>query len=147
MFEAIRNLSVVKEDPAASPEEVLLAEERLRAAIASGREASEATRASRLYWWTAEYGLVGPLDAPRLYGAGLLSSIGEAVHCLGPTWSGCRSPARAPTSPTTSPGCSPGSSWRGTSITCSRCSTSCRDAVVRARRRPRPRRGAPRAAR
>jgi phenylalanine-4-hydroxylase len=84
VFEAIRNLSVVKEDPACSPDEVTLAEERLRAAAASVRYASEATRASRLYWWTAEYGLVGPLDAPRIYGAGLLSSIGEAAHCLGP---------------------------------------------------------------
>ncbi len=84
VFEAIRNLSVVKEDPAASPEEVALAEERLRAASASVRYVSESTRASRLYWWTAEYGLVGSLDDPKLYGAGLLSSIGEAVHCLGP---------------------------------------------------------------
>jgi phenylalanine-4-hydroxylase len=84
VFEAIRNLSVVKEDPASSAEEVALAEERLRAASASVRYASEATRASRLYWWTAEYGLVGSLREPRLYGAGLLSSIGEAIHCLGP---------------------------------------------------------------
>src|SRR5512140_1601198 len=50
VFEAIRNLSVVKEDPAASPEEVALAEERLRAAGASVRYVSESTRASRLYW-------------------------------------------------------------------------------------------------
>jgi phenylalanine-4-hydroxylase len=84
VFEAIRNLSVVKEDPASSAEEVGHAEERLRSASAGVRYASEATRASRLYWWTAEYGLVGSLDDPRLYGAGLLSSIGEAVHCLGP---------------------------------------------------------------
>jgi len=74
----------VKEDPAASPAEAAFAEERLVAAGASVREASEATLASRLYWWTAEYGLVGPLDAPLIYGAGLLSSAGEAVHCLGP---------------------------------------------------------------
>jgi phenylalanine-4-hydroxylase len=84
VFEAIRNLSVVKEDPSASHDEVTLAEERLEAASASVRYTSEATRASRLYWWTAEYGLVGRLDEPRLYGAGLLSSIGEAVHCLTP---------------------------------------------------------------
>jgi phenylalanine-4-hydroxylase len=83
IFETIRNLSVMKEDPAASPAEVHLAEERLAAAAASVREDSEASRASRLYWWTAEYGLCGPLDAPQIYGAGLLSSIGEAVHCLG----------------------------------------------------------------
>jgi phenylalanine-4-hydroxylase len=84
VFEAIRNLSVVKEDPASSEEEVAHAEERLRSASASVRYTSEATRASRLYWWTAEYGLVGSLRDPRLYGAGLLSSIGEALHCLGP---------------------------------------------------------------
>ncbi|HET8541198.1 MAG TPA: aromatic amino acid hydroxylase [Anaeromyxobacter sp.] len=84
VFEAIRTLSVVKEDPAADRDEVALAEQRLEAASASVRYASESTRASRLYWWTAEYGLVGSLDDPKLYGAGLLSSIGEATHCLTP---------------------------------------------------------------
>lgn len=84
VYEAIRNLSVVKEDPAATEEEVRLAEERLRAAGASRRYVSESTKASRLYWWTAEYGLVGSLDDPKLYGAGLLSSLGEAAHCLLP---------------------------------------------------------------
>ena len=84
VFEAIRNLSVVKEDPAATQEQVQLAEERLHAASASRRYVSESTRASRLYWWTAEYGLVGSLEAPRIYGAGLLSSLGEATHCLTP---------------------------------------------------------------
>ncbi len=84
VFEAIRNLSVVKEDPAATADEVRLAEERLAAAGASPRFVSEGTRASRLYWWTAEYGLVGSVDRPRLYGAGLLSSLGEAAHCLTP---------------------------------------------------------------
>ncbi len=84
VFEAIRNLSVVKEDPAADREDVALAEQRLEAAAASVRYVSESTRASRLYWWTAEYGLVGSVDDPKLYGAGLLSSIGEAAHCLTP---------------------------------------------------------------
>jgi len=28
---------------------------------------------------------VGSLDAPLIYGAGLLSSLGESVHCLGPS--------------------------------------------------------------
>ncbi len=84
VFEAIRNLSVVKEDPGAERVDATLAEQRLEAAAASIRYASESTRASRLYWWTAEYGLVGSLDDPKLYGAGLLSSIGEAAHCLTP---------------------------------------------------------------
>jgi len=82
VYEAIRNLSVVKEDPSSTPEDVQMAEERLQAACASRRYVSESTRASRLYWWTAEYGLVGSLEQPRIYGAGLLSSIGEAEHCL-----------------------------------------------------------------
>lgn len=84
VYEAIRNLSVVKEDPSSTPEDQRLAEQRLLAASASRRFVSESTRASRLYWWTAEYGLVGDLEAPRIYGAGLLSSLGEAQHCLKP---------------------------------------------------------------
>jgi phenylalanine-4-hydroxylase len=82
VYEAIRNLSVAKEDPAATPGELRLAEERLRAASASRRYVSESTKASRLYWWTAEYGLVGGPADPKLYGAGLLSSMGEAAFCL-----------------------------------------------------------------
>ncbi|GEJ59005.1 aromatic amino acid hydroxylase [Anaeromyxobacter diazotrophicus] len=84
VYEAIRALSIVKEDPAASPEEVAAADRRLAEATAARRYVSEATRASRLYWWTAEYGLVGSLSAPRIYGAGLLSSIGESTHCFSP---------------------------------------------------------------
>jgi phenylalanine-4-hydroxylase len=82
VYEAIRHLSVVKEDPEATPDEVSTAERRLADAGAARGRASESTRASRLYWWTAEYGLVGSLDRPRIYGAGLLSSIGESTHCL-----------------------------------------------------------------
>jgi phenylalanine-4-hydroxylase len=33
-------------------------------------------------WWTAEYGLIGTLENPKLFGAGLLSSVGEARLCL-----------------------------------------------------------------
>ena len=84
VFQAVRRLSVAKEDPSAAPGEVRLAEERLAAASSGRGRDSEGVRASRLYWWTAEYGLVGSLDRPRLYGAGLLSSLGESVHCLTP---------------------------------------------------------------
>lgn len=81
-FEAIRHLSIVKEDPHSSAQTVELAEARLVAAGACRRYISENTKASRLYWWTAEYGLVGSLEKPEIYGAGLLSSLGEAAHCL-----------------------------------------------------------------
>jgi phenylalanine-4-hydroxylase len=84
VFEAVRNLSIVKEDARATGEQLALSEGRLQAALASVPFASEGTRAGRLYWWTAEYGLVGTLEAPRLYGAGLLSSVGEAARCLDP---------------------------------------------------------------
>ena len=83
VFEAIRDLSVVKESTLATPAEVRHAEGRLEAALAGVPFASEGARASRLYWWTAEYGLVGEAAAPRLYGAGLLSSLGESARCLG----------------------------------------------------------------
>ncbi len=82
LFEAIRNLSVVKEDPHATADDVAHAQVRIDAASRSVRYVSESTKASRLYWWTAEYGLVGAVERPKIYGAGLLSSIGEAEHCL-----------------------------------------------------------------
>jgi phenylalanine-4-hydroxylase len=37
-----------------------------------------------LHWWTVEYGLIGTSENPKIYGAGLLSSIGESVSCLEP---------------------------------------------------------------
>lgn len=78
---AIRALSEVKEDPAATPAAVADVERELDAAIAAAPEPSEAAKLSRLYWWTAEYGLVGGVGDYRLYGAGLLSSLGESVSC------------------------------------------------------------------
>jgi len=84
VYDAIRQLSVVKEDPGASPATVRAAEAALLEARAGRGPVSESARASRLYWWTAEYGLVGSLAQPRLYGAGLLSSLREAKHCLTP---------------------------------------------------------------
>src|SRR5207249_9444453 len=47
-------------------------------------EPSEMALLSRLHWWTVEYGLIGTLESPKIYGAGLLSSIGESVSCLEP---------------------------------------------------------------
>jgi phenylalanine-4-hydroxylase len=85
VFRAVYTLSEVKENPAASSEEVTGAEAELRAALACASEPSEAALLSRLYWWTAEYGLVGRPDDYRLYGAGLLSSLGESHSCHAPT--------------------------------------------------------------
>ncbi|MBO8162666.1 MAG: aromatic amino acid hydroxylase [Brevibacillus sp.] len=82
VYEAIRRLSVVKEDPSATPEEVAEAEADLERKVAAVTEVSEAAQVSRLYWWTVEYGLIGELDDPQIYGAGLLSSVGESISCM-----------------------------------------------------------------
>lgn len=82
VYEAIRHLSIVKEFAAANAEDVRRAEQRLQQCIADKGDPSEASLLSRLHWWTVEYGLVGsPMDY-RLFGAGLLSSLGESRHCL-----------------------------------------------------------------
>jgi phenylalanine-4-hydroxylase len=43
---------------------------------------SEMAQIRNLHWWTVEYGLIGTLDNPKIYGAGLLSSIGESAKCM-----------------------------------------------------------------
>lgn len=84
-YEAIRILSDTKENPDSTPEDVKRAEDRLNAVNSKIPAASEAGWLSRMNWWTAEYGLVGPLQNPKIFGAGLLSSVGESRHCLNPS--------------------------------------------------------------
>jgi phenylalanine-4-hydroxylase len=81
---AVRRLSEVKEAQAASASDVEAAASELASAVAEQGQPSESTRLSRLYWWTAEYGLVGSPEDYRLYGAGLLSSLGESHFCHRP---------------------------------------------------------------
>lgn len=82
LYEAIRFLSDVKENPDADLATIERAEEELKKTQALLTSASEATQLMRMYWWTVEYGLVGSLENPKVYGAGLLSSLGEARDCL-----------------------------------------------------------------
>lgn len=82
LYEAIRKLSILKELPDADPDEVEAAEKDVILKQENLGEPSEMALLSRLHWWTVEYGLVGDLKKPKLYGAGLLSSIGESVSCL-----------------------------------------------------------------
>lgn len=82
VYEAIRHLSIVKESSSATTEDVAAAEQRLSASLAAKGEPSEAALLSRLHWWTVEYGLVGRPDHYHLFGAGLLSSLGESASCL-----------------------------------------------------------------
>lgn len=84
MYEAIRHLSIVKEDPNSSPKEIEEAQERVESLQNNLGEPSEMSRIRNLHWWTVEYGLIGTLDNPKIYGAGLLSSIGESKSCMLP---------------------------------------------------------------
>lgn len=81
-YEAIRKLSILKESHDATSQEIEDAEERLKRIQANMGEPSEMALLSRLHWWTVEYGLIGALDNPKIYGAGLLSSIGESASCM-----------------------------------------------------------------
>ncbi|PEY44418.1 phenylalanine 4-monooxygenase [Bacillus cereus] len=81
-FEAVRTLTIVKESPTSTPEEVAAAETEVVEKQKLVSRLSEAEQISRLFWWTVEYGLIGDINHPKIYGAGLLSSVGESKHCL-----------------------------------------------------------------
>lgn len=82
LYEAIRNLSILKEAVDAPVEEIAKAEKQLQQISENMGEPSEMALLSRLHWWTVEYGLIGTLEDPKIYGAGLLSSIGESSTCM-----------------------------------------------------------------
>ena len=84
LYEAIRHLSILKEMPAADPVAIRKAEKNVKFCQKNLGEPSEMALLSRLHWWTVEYGLIGTLDNPKIYGAGLLSSIGESSSCMKP---------------------------------------------------------------
>src|ERR1700751_427147 len=84
LYEAIRHLSILKELPNSDPKEVEQATRKVEHQQKNLGEPSEMALLSRLHWWTVEYGLIGTMENPKIYGAGLLSSIGESVSCLAP---------------------------------------------------------------
>ncbi len=81
LYKAIRDLSDLKENPSSSPQEIKEAESQLNRVSNSISYVSEATELSRMNWWTAEYGLIGSIKSPKIFGAGLLSSVGESKWC------------------------------------------------------------------
>lgn len=83
LYEAIRHLSIIKEDPSTMEDEVAHAELDIERIQANMGPPSEMALIRNLHWWTVEYGLIGTVDDFKLYGAGLLSSIGEGMSCLG----------------------------------------------------------------
>lgn len=84
LYDAIRKLSILKEVVDSDEAEIAKAEKKLKFITTDMGEPSEMALLSRLHWWTVEYGLIGTLENPKIYGAGLLSSIGESASCLDP---------------------------------------------------------------
>lgn len=82
MYEAIRRLSILKENPNSTKKEISEATKAINSLQKEMGELSEMAKIRNLHWWTVEYGLIGTLENPKLYGAGLLSSIEESQLCL-----------------------------------------------------------------
>lgn len=82
LYEAIRLLSILKEAEDTPAEEIKKAEDQVDFLQNNMGELSEMSRIRNLHWWTVEYGLIGTVDNPKIYGAGLLSSIGESAWCM-----------------------------------------------------------------
>lgn len=82
LYEAIRLLSILKEAEDTPQEEIQKAEAHVDFLQNNMGELSEMSKIRNLHWWTVEYGLIGTVDNPKIYGAGLLSSIGESAWCM-----------------------------------------------------------------
>jgi phenylalanine-4-hydroxylase len=82
MYEAIRLLSIVKEAENTPQSVIDAAEKSVNDLQNQSVEMSEMAQIRNLHWWTVEYGLIGTVENPKIYGAGLLSSIGESAWCM-----------------------------------------------------------------
>lgn len=84
IYEAIRHLSILKANPYTETKDITAAVKKLEYLNENAGMPSEMTFIRNLHWWTVEYGLIGSLENPKIYGAGLLSSIGESKNALKP---------------------------------------------------------------
>lgn len=82
LYEAVRLLSQLKEQEGTEPAAIQKAEEQVDFLQKNMGPPSEMALIRNLHWWTVEYGLIGSLENPKIYGAGLLSSIGESQWCM-----------------------------------------------------------------
>ena len=82
LYEAVRRLSIIKEALGTPQKEIDLAEKQIETLQQNMGEPSEIALIRNLHWWTVEYGLIGTVKNPKIYGAGLLSSIGESAWCM-----------------------------------------------------------------
>ncbi|TDQ72216.1 aromatic amino acid hydroxylase [Sphingobacterium yanglingense] len=82
IYEAIRELSILKEAEGSPIADIERVEKLVNELQNKKIEASEMALIRNLHWWTVEYGLIGTVENPKIYGAGLLSSIGESAWCM-----------------------------------------------------------------
>ena len=82
MYEAVRLLSIIKEAEGTPQDAIDKAAAQVDFLQNNMGELSEMSRIRNLHWWTVEYGLIGTVESPKIYGAGLLSSIGESAWCM-----------------------------------------------------------------
>jgi len=82
LYDAVRYLSIIKEAHGTPEEEIERAEAKIEELQNNMGEPSEMALIRNLHWWTVEYGLIGTIEQPKIYGAGLLSSIGESSWCM-----------------------------------------------------------------
>lgn len=82
MYEAVRLLSIIKEAEGTPQTDIDAAAAQVDFLQNNMGELSEMARIRNLHWWTVEYGLIGTVENPKIYGAGLLSSIGESAWCM-----------------------------------------------------------------
>ena len=82
LYEAVRYLSIIKEAPGTALIDIEKAEKHIEKLQKNMGEPSEMALIRNLHWWTVEYGLIGTVEEPKIYGAGLLSSIGESAWCM-----------------------------------------------------------------
>jgi phenylalanine-4-hydroxylase len=81
-YEVIRQLSILKACPESKDKDIAQAEQILKGLRERDDTPSEAALLTRLHWWTVEYGLVGSMEDYKIFGAGLLSSLGESQRCV-----------------------------------------------------------------
>jgi phenylalanine-4-hydroxylase len=77
---AVRNLTELKTSGNPSPSQIKAAEDQVKV-LQDEQTLSEMSAIRNLHWWSVEYGLIGQPDQYKIYGAGLLSSIGESKWC------------------------------------------------------------------
>ncbi len=82
LYEAILQLSELKESPTSAQSQIIDAQKKFELIASQEKTPSEAALLTRMAWWTTEYGLIEKDGVPLIYGAGLLSSVSESYDCL-----------------------------------------------------------------